>query len=214
MDKDFAARLRDRRVPRYFGDDPGFLEIVEFFVWRMSGLKPEDLLAIRVDNWFDRKWLGFSGQKNDTLTLNMGDDDLSIPAPRPVWRGLGQGVPATLPPFVPNRIVRETHLKAVDGWVSRTGHPERVHPLEKAPSKTNLDRPILSSFTDAVFIWFSSRSEANGRGTIMIYLVRDASSKGSWSSYLRKERWQVDRTVNVDRDFLVDELGWLSEDKG
>jgi len=212
MDKDSAARLRDRRVPRYFGDDPEFLEIVEFFAWRVSNFKPDDLFVIRVDNWFDRKWLGFSGKTMSTLMFVIADEDPSIPDPRPVWKGPG-GRAATLPPFVPNRIVRETHLKAADGWVSRTSQPERVHSLEKTPSEANLDRAILGSFTNAWFIWFSSRSEANGRGTIMFYRVRDGSTGGFWSSYLRKDRWQVDRTVNFDREVLVRDLAWLSKDE-
>lgn len=212
MDKDTAARLRDRRVPRYFGDDPGFLEIVELFVWQFSaGLKPEDLFVIRVDNWFDRKWLGFSGKVPHTFTY--GDGLVAFAGTQPIWSRKGAPSETTFPPFVPNRIVRETHLKAADGWVSRTSHSERVHSLEKVPSRTNLDRKILSLFKDALFIWFSSKSEANGRGTIMIYHVGDGNRGGFWSSYLRKERWQVDRALYVDRDFLVRQLALLSEDE-
>lgn len=212
MDKDTAARLRDRRVPRYFGDDPGFLEIVEFFVWWISHDKKDDLFAIRVDNWFDRKWLGFSGNVPYTFSYGGGVPDFATT--QPIWKGLGKRAATTFPPFVPNRIVRETHLKTADGWVSRTGNPERVHPLEKRRSEANLDRKILSSFKNAAFIWFSSRSEANGRGTIMLYSVRDEVCAGFWVSYLRKDRWQVDRTICIDREVLVRQLARLSEEEG
>jgi hypothetical protein len=43
-------------------DDPGFIEMLNSI---LSGLigdhAPQQLWVIQIDNWFDHKWLGFSG---------------------------------------------------------------------------------------------------------------------------------------------------------
>ena len=81
--------------------------------------------------------------ENEASTTGKGDGIPEFTVTQPIWKGLGKRAATTFPPFVPNRIVRETHLKAADGWVSRTSQPDRVHPLEKVPSNANLDRKIL-----------------------------------------------------------------------
>src|SRR5271167_1999863 len=43
-------------------DDPGFIALLNSLVQGLiSDRAPEELWIIRIDNWFDHKWLGFSG---------------------------------------------------------------------------------------------------------------------------------------------------------
>ena len=57
-------------------------------------LSPEDLYFVFIDNWFDSKWLQFSGK---------------ILGAAGYWKG------DTVPPFNQNRITGGSHLKLKDG---------------------------------------------------------------------------------------------------
>jgi hypothetical protein len=43
-------------------DDPRFIELLSFAVRGVfESSKPEQVWLIQIDNWFDHKWLNFSG---------------------------------------------------------------------------------------------------------------------------------------------------------
>src|SRR6186713_3059208 len=118
-------------------DDRRFLGIVK----RLLDQVPDeirDLWIVRVDNWFDHKWLRFSGKGRVPF------DD-----PRPSHPGVALDEfsqdKLTFPPFSPRRIVRQ------DLWTF--GPSERsgalVHPRVRQHSAANLHRRV-ADFSDSM----------------------------------------------------------------
>ena len=49
-------------IPSHEGDDPQFVDLVRWIISAELELKPvQEIIVIRIDNWFDHKWLDFSG---------------------------------------------------------------------------------------------------------------------------------------------------------
>src|SRR5215510_10889155 len=44
-------------------DDPHFVELLKHLISRLVGETfPEQIFVMKIDNWFDHKWLNFSGK--------------------------------------------------------------------------------------------------------------------------------------------------------
>jgi len=112
--------------------------------------EPARLYVIRIDNWFGPKWMHFAGKFT-------------------AGKGAAIGVHKTtlhVPPFVPHRVVAQRVFAGPDyeGTVATaTLHIE-------CPSKQALTRQIADIDEDAAFVWFSGESEAQKRGSVMVYL--------------------------------------------
>ncbi len=136
------------------GDSAEFVEIVRSLA---TGLvreqRPRRLYAIRIDNWFGPKWLSFAGK------FSVG----SL-----IGRRHGIGVHRArlhVPPFVPARVVSERVLDGSDFSGVVAAQPVHID----CTSKVALTRRIEDIDKDAVFIWFSSQSQTQQRGSVMIY---------------------------------------------
>ncbi|HSU54886.1 MAG TPA: hypothetical protein VLT36_12580 [Candidatus Dormibacteraeota bacterium] len=103
-------------------DDPGFVRLVTLILDSLVlQHAPEILAIIQVDNWFDHKWLNFSGKVLGALG---------------VWKH-----PLTIPPFHPNGIKAQT--------VYRLGQQKEYEQIEtpplhiSQPSSENLNRKLI-----------------------------------------------------------------------
>lgn len=119
--------------------------------------EPKELYICRVDNWFDSKWLNFSGKTLGAVAL---------------WKK-----EITIPPFHPNRITGEGIFDRQSDateesctYKLRKGAPY-IH-VEQA-SGENLNRKIKYISSDALFVWQSENTEHNACGCIMAYVIRD-----------------------------------------
>jgi hypothetical protein len=115
-----------------------------------SEYRPARLYVVRIDNWFGPKWMHFAGKLS-------------------VAKGAGFGVHKTrlhVPPFVPNRVVAERVFVGPDCEEAVVAPPLHI----ECPSKQALLRRIEDIDKDAAFMWFSSESEAQKRGAVMVYL--------------------------------------------
>src|SRR5262245_33886900 len=120
-------------------DDPiffqGIMRLVSDAVRRVN---PEDVFLIRTDNWFDVKWLAFAGKVK--VGVNTGIPIINC-AVQPVWKIKDD---VTIPPFAPNRIVEQTHMKYVDGALKAAGADSRfVHLTQKRSSSQNIHNRLL-----------------------------------------------------------------------
>jgi len=116
---------------------------------------PLDLYMFEVDNWFDSKWLNFSGKTLGALGL---------------WKG-----ETTIPPFNPNRIMRYARFERAknndEEFYNKLSSPDHIHVSQ--PSGENLNRKITQFSNDGMFIWFNGNAENNGFGSIMIYIIKE-----------------------------------------
>ncbi|MEP6360801.1 MAG: hypothetical protein ABJ287_00315, partial [Balneola sp.] len=75
-------------IKRQPDDNDQFISRVEVLIEKfILEKKPNSFYLIKIDNWFDKKWLGFSGKILGAVGIAKSD--------------------LTIPPFVPNRIIYE-----------------------------------------------------------------------------------------------------------
>ncbi len=173
-------------VPETFAepdDDPSFLACVDRII---AGLverhTPEEIYLIRIANWFDHKWLRFSGIGRAAF------HGVSI---HTVLKDFTQEQ-VTFPPFTPNRVVTQHYFcRTTHGDFEEHAPSHLVHRTERGHSSKNLQRRIADFSQSAVFIWFSSHSASNGRASVMAYTV-GAQGVGAWYAELRYDAaWRL-----------------------
>lgn len=152
-------------------DDEDFLAIVGRVLHRLSRTG-DDLHLVRIDNWFGPKWLGFAGKLLGTVGVRTD-----------VERGA-----LVVPPFSPGRVVWERHLSSAGGEYFPVESPRKLH--GSRPSGSNLFRRLAHLQSPGHFVWYSGKSRANARGSLMVaslyeadqgaYFVEFCVSGGQW----------------------------------
>jgi hypothetical protein len=117
---------------------------------------PVRLYVVRIDNWFGPKWMHFAGK------FTVGKRLRGFPT-------AAIGVHKTrlhVPPFVPSRVVGQRVFVGPDYEETIAAVPLHI----ECSSKQALSRRIADVDNDAAFLWFSGQSEAQKRGSVMVYL--------------------------------------------
>jgi hypothetical protein len=117
---------------------------------------PGRLYVVRIDNWFGPRWMHFAGKFTAGKRLR-GFPTAAI------------GVHKTrlhVPPFVPGRVVTQRVFVGPDYEDTVAAAPLHI----ECPSKQALSRRIADIDKDAAFLWFGGESEAQRRGSVMVYL--------------------------------------------
>ena len=139
------------------GDSAEFMEMVQALVAGIaSDYEPVRLYVIRIDNWFGPKWMHFAGKFT-------------------AGKGAAIGVHKRIlhvPPFVPHRVVVERVCEGPNYDEAITRPPLHI----ECTSELALTRRIANIDNDAAFVWFSGKSEAQKRGSIMVYLPAASTS--------------------------------------
>jgi hypothetical protein len=185
----FAAYFSlDVMILHNFNSDPQFTDIAKCVLKRSVELYyPKDVFVVYVDNWFDVKWLGFSGKVLGALG---------------VWKKN-----LTVPPFVPNRAQLESHFTldaARRDYIKQdveSVFAARLH--RKQLSSDNLSRRIRHISDSAIFFWFSKASAESGRGSMMLYRVRNGETSSWYASFHRAPEWKLLHTRNISRTELL-----------
>ena len=184
-------------------DDPQFITLLNSLVCGLAEKdKPQELWIIQIDNWFDYKWLRFSGigvvpfqfpaiMKRDDGALDEFYQDK-----------------VTFPPFTPNRVLGQWSFVRIDDHYAEA--PLRVlpHQSEKQPSETNLHRRIEDFSRSASFVWCSTKTLANGRASVMVYKVAFGRVEAWFAAFNREQGWKLNATKGMSRDDvqkLIDE---------
>ncbi len=132
-------------------DAKGFIAIVDLIIDRLiKNLNPDEISVVRIKNWFDHKWLNYSGKKvlkYDTKTFP------GIPfVLEPFWNK-----EITIPPFNPNRVLSETFFKLKN--TKNEKFEELFHINQK--STENRNNFISKKTKSGLCIWISSNSKIN-----------------------------------------------------
>lgn len=189
----------------FTGDNQRFVNLVSRIVLsELEAKSVHGLFVVRIENWFDHKWLNFSGKGRVAFGQYTGmsyDPDTALD---PFHR---TGIKTTFPPFTPSRVIsqyfygRNQHGSYVldeDGpW---------IHASFKESSSTNIHRRIATRNNSALFAWFSSNTESNGRGSLMIYRANGRIISSWYVSFLQEEDWRVVQIQGIPRQHL---LKWL-----
>ena len=167
-------------------DDPEFVELVKRVIAGcIAHSFPDVIIVIQIDNWFDYKWLGFSGKGRVGFPFVLNVDlDTALDEFRQDK--------ITLPPFSPGRVIEEYHFqRAANGEYSARDPRPYLHKQELAPSAQNLHKRVVDRFDSAVLVWFSSNTKQNRRGSVLVYEVKGRDVNPWYAGFVKEEQWRV-----------------------
>lgn len=137
---------------------------------------PASLVLIKIDNWFGRRWLYFSGKALGALGV------WNVPTDRRPNNLL------RIPPFVPERVVSQRRFIVPDYREINPGKPLHRH----VHSSSALERRVVEEEPKTALAWYSGNSKANGRGALMAYIPIAISSYWPWYAELKRaEPWRI-----------------------
>jgi hypothetical protein len=182
-------------LPLETSDDPTFLLAVSAITAAVIHDEGSaEVRVIRIANWFDHKWLDFSGKGRVPF-------DSPFPSHPGVALDAMSQTHTTFPPFTPSRVLDQRRYRRVapDGGV-RDDDARPVHPPAKARSARNLNRRVAAEIPDGAFVWFSSNSAANQRGSVMTYVSHGDHVTRWYASFLGRRGWRVGRVKGISRE--------------
>jgi len=186
------------------GEDPRFIDLVgRVVVGEFDAKAALGLFIIRIDNWFDHRWLNFSGKGR----VAYGPTGLPSYDPETALDEFHQeGTRTTFPPFCPNRVISQMFYRTGATSYALAEQGPWVHAAGKEHSSANLHRRITRHNNSSLFVWFSSQTLANRRGSLMVYRVSGDIVTSWYSSFSCGLNWQIDRIKGIPRQHLA---GWL-----
>lgn len=179
------------------GDDPSYLaSLCGMLAALVEQHRPEVVHLVRIDNWFDHKWLRFSGIGRVAFDPGYPKIDTALDA---MWQS-----ELTFPPFSPGRVVsEESFYRETKSRYARAAALV-VHSGARDHSAKNLQRRVANEFPSAVFTWFSSESANSGHASLLVYEIAGAMTSAWYSSFLRKNgAWTVRHCKGIERARLV-----------
>jgi uncharacterized protein (DUF4415 family) len=179
-------------------DDPEFIRQVEM---ALNGVlrrcSPAALALIKIDNWFDWKWLGFPGG------IYIGKYARAVPGRIPSDRRPRDLI--TIPPFVPERVVSQRRFAAPEYREIDPGKPVHLH----LRNRLALRRKAAAEEPETALAWYSGNSKANGRGALMVYPPAGASYWPWYAELTRGEPWRISAKA---KNIKPDEFSRLMEE--
>ena len=187
------------KLHRTSQDATGFIDTVEAVATGMlrESASPR-FVAVQIDNWFDQKWLRFSGKMLGAFG---------------VWKS---GEHLTLPPFVPNRVLSEA-------WWARAPEEDDFRWQEESTPlhsrmwpEQNRNRGVASTVGGATLLWYSGNSIAAGRGAIMVYEALEAGYRCWYASLAEFQMVDQDKSETEPRREWIGGLeilrtGWTTD---
>jgi hypothetical protein len=172
-------------------DDPGFVEVLNSLVEGLiSQYEPEALWIIQIDNWFDHKWLRFSGMGGIASPFLIG----GLTTPYDQVKVEFYQDKLTFPPFTPNRVLGQwSYIRTGDDY-REAPLPALPHRSKRQSSPTNLQRRVEDLSRSACFVWYSGNTVANGRGSVMVYKVAAGELECWFAAFNRQEGWKLQAT--------------------
>jgi hypothetical protein len=183
-------------------DDPQFVELVMHIISGLvNGSFPEQIFVMKIDNWFDHKWLNFSGIGSVGFFWGLNAPDTALDEFRQDK--------VTFPPFTPNRVVGEYYfLRDENMEYSPSLSAPYIHQRKLAPSSKNLHKRVTDFAESAIFVWLSSNTKSNRRGSIMVYEVKDSSAHTWYAGLSKDEGWRVLQTKGITREQVQSLMEW------
>ncbi len=184
------------KIPIDESDSQGFVDIVNIISTSISereGLNEVSIVKIR--NWFDHKWLNYSGKA--IVPFESGGLLPVNEALEPKWKEK-----VTAPPFNPNRILwRKSYF--IDGQ-KNSKFLNNLH--RNQSSEWNLQNRMANKSDMGLFIWYSSNSKINKRGSLMIYRTDFGKTTTWYASFEKRNNWKLIQTKGIEIGKLEDIL--------
>src|SRR5579859_2168859 len=175
------------------GDSTDFIIILEEIVNRLIvNNDVAEIRVVRIKNWFDHKWLNYSGKGVTHSTETFHPDHVVL---SDFWKER-----ITVPPFNPNRVLSEIRYHR-----SATGNKtfeKSLHNWQR--SSDNQNNRIGDKSENGLFIWYSSETDKNQQGSIMAYRVDKDDVETWYANFQNKDGWRVTKAKGINIDELKD----------
>jgi hypothetical protein len=170
-------------------DAPEFITIVNTVIWNMVfQYDIGEVVFVKIKNWFDHKWLNYSGKT--VVTSNDLFYDASL---ENVWRDK-----ITIPPFNPNRVIYSRFFRIKD-----TGNRKVEKVINKYRiSSDNMHNRISDYTSDGLLIWFSSNTKVNQKGSLMIYRSQNDEVQTWYAKIENINGWKISKSKGIELDRL------------
>ena len=172
-------------------DAEEFVEIVNklmsrtIFQWGI-----DEIMNIKIKNWFDHKWLNYSGKKIIHFENTQHPDKIALTHD---WKKR-----ITFPPFNPNRVLSEQFFRK-----RPTGNRQFEKVLHKQQRSTDNQLNLVSNKTkNGLYVWYSSNSHVNGQGSLMMYRVDNEKVETWYASIVKKDGWKIGQTKGIGKNEL------------
>jgi hypothetical protein len=176
---DYGVIIRD-------GDAQDFIKSInKIILGLIEKFQITEISLVRIKNWFDHKWLNYSGKSVVQFHGGAGLVDSSL---NNEWREK-----ITVPPFNPNRVLSEIYFRM---------KPTENKMFEKSlhttkDSNDNIHNRISMYTKNGLFIWYSSDTEPNQKGSLMIYRVQDDIVSTFYASFENNNGWKIKQTKDI-----------------
>jgi hypothetical protein len=178
-------------------DDPAFLAVIDRLVERLAARdQPQDVRLIAIDNWFGPKWLRYSGR--GVVAFPYGYAANIVVALDDHYQDK-----LTFPPFTRNRIVSEHYFSRVsEGSYQEQCPAHLVHRRQWRWKEERLHRRVADFSRSGLFIWYSSRTSSNDRGSLLAYASSGEQTSGWYAGLVRGQAWRIEQVKGINRDAL------------
>jgi len=177
-------------------DDPAFLALVDRITDAVvKQYSPADVFIVRIKNFFDHKWLRFSGMGR--VAVDTGFPGLDVALDEFHDKNL------TFPPFTPSRVLAQYYFGlTTKKYYEEQAPPYLIHDQERKHSAANLHRHVKDFSGSAVYLWFSSNTAKNQQGSLMVYLTHEEQIDSWFASFHKKHTWTIKQVRGINRDYL------------
>jgi hypothetical protein len=182
-------------------DDPEFICIVNRIISDvLVQNRPKEIYIIHIARWFDHKWLEFSGR-------GVVDFPYGYPWFETALDEFSQDK-TTFPPFTPKRVIKQQYFSQnANGDYIESQPPELPHKRKHQSSNKNLQRRVQTLSDSAVFVWYSSDTVKNLRGSLMVYIALGDQMKTWFASFRKDKEWKLSLAKQIDRAEILKSMG-------
>lgn len=193
-------RLRaDQKIKIDDGDSVEFIHfvnsIMEFMFFEND---VDDVVFVKIKNWFDHKWLNYSGKSIVVIPFIGRLDSGREEALENAWQD-----ETTLPPFNPKRVIYSKYFRTKRSQNDLV--KSSVHVYQR--STENRSRLVRNYTNNGLLVWFSSDTIRNQRGSLMVYLSKEGKVDGWYAGFDNANGWRLTRTKGIDADIVREMIG-------
>lgn len=158
----------------------------------------DDVVFVKVKNWFDHKWLNYSGKsirpKQYVGGLDTGREETLDNA----WLE-----ETTIPPFNPKRVIYSKFFRSARSRNEKVTRAIHVH-----QRSTENRRRFVQDYTEnGLIVWFSSDTITNQRGSLMVYLSKNGTVTGWYAGFVNSGGWDVSKVKGINSDKIREMIG-------
>ena len=178
-------------IPQRSSDDPVFLTALNGMLANLADAhQPNEIHFVRIDRWFDHKWLRYSGKARVAFDGQPWVDT----ALDPVWREK-----LTFPPFNPKRVLEQISFQRIKNAYRLNGEARTIHGPLRSHSAKNLQNRVAEFAQSGLFVWYSSDTGTLDHASVMSYAVEGDAVQSWFASFRKKEgSWRVHRVKGLN----------------